>query len=447
MTKVSSTKSEIVSEITVPTRVNKLALDPSRSTAKLILCIVLVSLALGVGYVCLVAAGMPGDEPAHYQNVAYYLEHWCMPVLGQPGVNYEGQMGPFYYYCAAPIFGIFKAFGGVQVGFYATRFAGLLLIPVMVLLGFLIAQRAYPRGEQVALATTAFLALNPSLLSIFSSVQNDALSVVLAMSAVLASYYAFEDSKNLVKKGIILGVLVSAGILTKATVIYLAPAVPIYAMLRLRRKNWGFTIPFVITVVLLSAWFFVRNYILYGDISAQAGLTKFGFTNNPPPTDLTKLHNLKHWLWVIESYYWLPIQYYRDWFHAPIWLRAAVGLFTAVGFVGTFTWLRKLVRQKYAGDLAQKHFVIFLIIQYAFCMAIYTYSCMRITHFAPRVTFPCIITYAMVIGLGALCFGVEQRAQRKYTYCLIASLLVMNAYVLWSAVHITMPWQLFGPGS
>ncbi|MBS1955870.1 MAG: glycosyltransferase family 39 protein [Cyanobacteria bacterium SZAS-4] len=418
-----------------------------RNSPKLLFCMVLAALALGAVYAWLVHAGMPGDEPAHYQNVAFYQQNWCMPVLGQPGVNYEGQMGPVYYYCAAPIFGIFKLLGGVQVGFYATRFSGLLLIPIMVLLTYLIVQRAYPRSEQVALATTAFMALNPSLLSIFSSVQNDALSVVLAMSTLLLSYYFFENSKDLVKKGVILGILVSAGILTKATVIYLAASVPIYALLRLRRKSWSFNIPFVITVILLSAWFFIRNYILYGDISAQAGLTKFGFTNNPPPTNLTKLHELKHWLWVIETYYWLPIQYYRDWFHAPIWLRAMVGIFTAVGFVGAFKWARKLLVQKFPGDSAQKHFVLFLIIQYLSCMAIYTYSCMRITHFAPRVTFPCMITYAMVIGLGAVCLGPEQRAQQKYTYGLIAALLVMNAFVLWSAVHIVMPWQLFEPGS
>lgn len=370
-----------------------------------------------------------------------------MPVLGQPGVNYEGQMGPFYYYCAAPVYAIFKNLGGVRVGFYATRLAGLILIPPMVLLGFLIAQKVYPRSEQVSLATAVFLAFNPSLLSIFSSVQNDALSVVLSMSAILLSYHFFENGKALFKKGLILGVLVSAGILTKATVVYLAISIPIYALLRLRRKSWTFNITFVVTVGLLSAWFFVRNYVLYGDFSAQAGLTKFGFTNNPPPTDLTKLHNLKHWLWVIESYYWLPIQYYRDWFHAPFWLRAVVGLFTAAGFVGTFSWLRKLVRQKFPDDLAQKHFVIFLLIQYFFCMAIYTYSCMRITHFAPRVTFPSMITYAMLIAFGAICFGREQSAQKRYTVSLAVALLVMNVYVLWCAMHVTMPWQLFEPGS
>lgn len=414
---------------------------PSRLTPNLVLWLVLLAVGLGLVYACVAAPGLPGDEPAHFGNVLFYQKHWVMPVLGEPGVDYEGQMGPLYYYVAAVIYSFFTGFA-VPVGFFALRVAGLALIPLLVLLGFQIALRANPRNEQVALCTSVFLALNPTLLSIFSSVQNDALSVVLAMAAVLVSYYFFEDRKQLTRKGIILGVLVAAGVLTKATVVYLALSIPIYALLRLRGKHWRFNITFGITVAVFAGWFFVRNYLLYGDISAQAGLTKFGFTNNPPPTDLRHLKNLTHWLWVIETYYWLPVQYYRDWFHAPTWLRVIVGAFTVSGFAGTYVWLRKLIAKKFPADLAQRHFVVFLFVQYFFCMLIYTYSCVRITHFAPRVTFPSIITYAIVIGSGVvLCRN--RSCQRLYVYGLSLSLLIMNAFVLWRAIQVQMPWRMF----
>ena len=52
---------------------------------------------IGVWLAARVPPGLPYDEPAHWSTVLYYAREHRLPVLGDPGVAYEAQMGPVYY--------------------------------------------------------------------------------------------------------------------------------------------------------------------------------------------------------------------------------------------------------------------------------------------------------------------------------------------------------------
>ena len=83
-----------------------------------------LSVTLAVAYALMVQPGSAYDEPAHFSNVLFYGQHAALPVLGQPGVSYEGQQPPLYYLLAA--LALRAANGaGAHVGFYAVRLAGL----------------------------------------------------------------------------------------------------------------------------------------------------------------------------------------------------------------------------------------------------------------------------------------------------------------------------------
>ena len=68
----------------------------ARGAREALLVIVVASLLLGLVYVFAVRPGTPGDEPSHFDTIQFYARHARLPVLGQPGVSYEGQMGPLY---------------------------------------------------------------------------------------------------------------------------------------------------------------------------------------------------------------------------------------------------------------------------------------------------------------------------------------------------------------
>jgi hypothetical protein len=402
---------------------------------------------MALAYALLVRPGSAGDEPAHYANVVFYAQNKCLPILGQPGVSYEGQMGPLYYALSAPVLAAFLS-QGIRTAFFATRIFDVLLVPITVLLSYRIASLAKPGDKFFALATTTFMALNPCLLTIAASIQNDTLTLVLALVTSLACYQCMKDDRNLVRKGAFIGVLASATILTKASAVFLVVAVPFYALLCFRWRSTKFIASFGFFLAACTGWWFYRNITLYGDLTAQAALTKFNYNNNPPPFDFTVWSNFRYWIWSVEAYYWLPIQYYRDIFHTPLWLRGIVGLLTATGLVGAFPIVSKYVKSATQKRQVTDFFPLFLAVQYAVCMAVYIYSCARITNFAARVTFPTIIVYAAIIGSGCFLARRLQKSENVFLGLLTSGLIAGNVFVLWQL--LIMPYfefhNIFPPG-
>ena len=334
---------------------------------------------------------------------------------------------------------------GEERAFYALRLVSLSLLLPTLLLTWRIVRRLAPGRPEFAAAATLFTGLNPSLLSIFASVQNDGLTIVLALWATDLSIRWLIDESPTIARAAALGGVVSLAVLSKASAVYLIPVIPLLALALHRRKAATFVAVFSVVVVLGVGWWFARNVVLYGDLTAQQGLRDNGYTNAPPPTPLWQPAALYHWLWVIESYYWLPIQWYRDVFHAPIWLRGIVGIGTLVPALG---WARAAVKRRVRLAALDRRVGLFLLGLYGTCFLIYTYSCMRVTHFAPRTTFPTFIVYAGFIGIGGclLVGGAEGRSRRStfWMALLAVGLLMANAYCLTQAWRMPIyPYHLF----
>lgn len=394
-----------------------------------VIALAVVATIIGALYLFYARPGSAGDEPAHYANVIYYARHKCMPILGQPEVSYEGQMGPVYYALSAPVW-LACAGLGEHEAFFALRIFDLLLVPLTVFLSYRLASIAKPEDKTFVLATTTFMALNPSLLSIAASIQNDALTCVLTMAISLLCFKFMQDDTNLIRKGVLIGLLTGVAILTKATAVFLVAAIPVYAVVCWRWRSAKFIAAFGSAVGLSAGWWFVRNVVLYGDLSAQAALTKFNYNNNPPPFDFREWPKLRHFLWETETYYWMPIQYYRDVFHTPIWLRSIVGIFTALGLIGAFGIVVKHVKDCLQNKTLKPFFPLFMATQYAVCMLVFIYSCARITHFAARVTFPTIIIYAAIIASGCFVVRKFKQSEKAFLALLAAGMIAANVYVL-----------------
>lgn len=411
------------------------AVSKTTGARRYVIALSIIATIIGALYLVCARPGSAGDEPAHYANVVYYARHKCMPILGQPEVSYEGQMGPVYYAVSAPVWLLFSSLGE-HPAFFALRIFDLLLVPLTVFLSYRLASIAKPDDKMFALATTTFMALNPSLLSIAASIQNDALTYVLTMAISLLCFRFMQDDSHLMRKGFIVGLLTGIAILTKATAVFLVVAIPAYAFVCWRWRSIKFVASFGATVGLCAGWWFVRNVVLYGDLSAQAALTKFNYNNNPPPFDFREWPKLRHFLWETETYYWMPIQYYRDIFHTPIWLRSIVGLFTALGLIGAAGVVVNYVRNSLRKKSLKPFFPFFMAAQYAVCMLVFIYSCARITHFAARVTFPTIIVYAAIIGCGCLVVRKFKKSEKAFLALLAAGMIAANLYVLNQLAHM-----------
>ena len=146
--------------------------DQSLRDSLIVAAVSALSVTLAVAYALMVQPGSAYDEPAHFSNVLFYGQHAALPVLGQPGVSYEGQQPPLYYLLAA--LALRAANGaGAHAGFYAVRLAGLTLLPIAIVLTRAIVREAVADRSRAWILATLLVACNPALLAIAASVQND----------------------------------------------------------------------------------------------------------------------------------------------------------------------------------------------------------------------------------------------------------------------------------
>ena len=297
--------------------------------------------ALGVWFALVVPLGLPYDEPAHWGTVLAYASEHRMPVLGDPGVPYEAQMGPVYYTLAA---WLLSASGGTGQAHAAVilRLVGVALIPLLVVLTYRIGRRmsASPR---VSATASAVVATTPLLLMIGGSIQNDYLCFVLIAVSLLAGMRLLQKPDSSWPAHLGLGVLVGLAILTKVVALALVPALVLgYLTHRAsgrRRLSWLTAAG--IGVVATSGWWFIRNLVIYGDLTGSRGMERLGIVF--PPLRWTGTADAAAWFGNIVSYVYIPVEYYRNVLCSPAPFRAAavvLAVATVAALVVSAAWAR-----------------------------------------------------------------------------------------------------------
>ncbi len=279
-------------------------------------------MALGGALVATVPPGQPYDEPAHWANVLFYLQHHRMPILGEPGVLYEAQMGPIYYGASALILAV-AGLGSDETGFYALRVLWLGLLPILALLsyrlGLALAGRRAP-----ALFAAALVALNPLVLAMSASVQNDVLCMVVAAAASLLAVRVLRDTNSPLRAHVLVGGLMGVAMLTKVFALGLGVGLLIAYAVDTRLPRWDRArraLAAISAMAVVSGWWFVRNAVLYGDPTGQAGVSAAGYRF--PALRFTGAGSILAWGQSLVSYTYAPTEYFRNSVNAPTWLETA----------------------------------------------------------------------------------------------------------------------------
>lgn len=285
--------------------------------------ILLVALAslVGVAFVIVVPPGLPYDEPSHWENVLYYAQHGRMPRIGDPAVSYEAQMGPLAYVVDALVAAPLRSFGN-EAAFYAVRVVGLLELLAFAVLVSRQARRATPHLHAAPVVVAGLIALNPMLLAMSTSVQNDTLALVLAVLTVeLAS----------APRPLSAGAVAGAALLAKITV---WPVVIVAAVMLIRRGVRPL-VSFGLAAVALSAWWFLRNIQLYGDLTGRRAVKEAGFSfptlANVSPVSVTRS---------ACTYLWLPTEYVRNLVESPTAIDVLVVALSLVGFYAAVSMIK-----------------------------------------------------------------------------------------------------------
>ena len=360
-----------------------------------------MTLGLGVlaalAFALLTPPGQPYDEPAHWNNVAFYAEHVRMPTIGEPGSSYEAQMGPVYYAVSAVVASMFDDPGG-EAAFRVVRLFWVALVPVLGLLTYELGRTLRLTPVRAGLGA-ALVGLNPLLLGIAGSIQNDLLSITLGAAVLVLAAKAIVADRLSGPVLLALGGLAGVAILTKVQAVSLVPAL-MGALLLDRRVGLGRRVLRVGVVLsgaaLTSGWWFVRNVALYGDLTGTSQLVDrdYGWS----PIRLDSLQTLVAWGGEVVSYLFLPVEYYRNTLKAPLPLKmlAPVVFVLLVAVVLRFVFTRR--RRVVTSTPVMLPEVALLIGAAGFALMLYIGFCFVIWHVPFRLAFIAAPAVAVVVS-------------------------------------------------
>jgi D-alanyl-D-alanine carboxypeptidase (penicillin-binding protein 5/6) len=375
--------------------------------------LVLGVLGIGAFYVWIVPPGLPYDEPSHWATVLYYANHARLPVLGDPGVTYEAEQGPVAYVIDAVADRAVRGLGfSTNVAFRVVRLIGLLELLIAAVLIAALVRRTVPSAVAAA-AAVALVALNPMLLTMSGSVQNDALALALGS---LTLYLALTrlDTRPTIRAAVGIGVVAGLAVLTKLSAIAVVPAIAVWLVWRHRRAALRPLAAFLGAMIVTSGWWFVRNAVLYGDLTGAKAVSRTGVTFG-----VYHVHSLGavgHIVEEVVTYLWLPTEYLRNTISAGVVLKAGVVLLTA-GLAGAgVVYLRKRGAQVLLALCAVVSVIGWLVTNSFYEAA------------APRVAYMALPFWAVLLACAL--------SRLRATVALALSALVLGALNVWALYEI-----------
>ncbi|MGD2177566.1 MAG: glycosyltransferase family 39 protein [Anaerolineae bacterium] len=310
--------------------------------------LVVVYLALSVAYSLASPIYEPTDELRHVRYVRHILTYRSLPLqrAGEPraqshhpplyyalgalaarwvdvekDVYYQPQGNPFWAYRYWEVSSDNKnqyvhrsdesfPFKGVALVVYVVRWMTVLIGAGTVWLTYRVAQEVFPTQPALALGGAALVAFNPQFLHLSGAVSNDVPAALCGAAVLLLCVRLVREGPS-VRADMMLGGLLGLSLLTKFHLLaLLAPILVAYLVSTWPTRNWRAFIRGAVTILgltaILSGWWFLRNWQLYGD-----------------PTGLNKLNQL--WAGRSAGGNWWVIRQKLPYLWSSLWGRFGYG--------------------------------------------------------------------------------------------------------------------------
>jgi 4-amino-4-deoxy-L-arabinose transferase-like glycosyltransferase len=169
-------------------------------------------------------------------------------------------------------------FRGIALVVYLVRWMTILIGAGAVWLTHRVGLEVFPKQPVLALGGAALVAFNPQFLYLSGAVNNDTLATFLGAAVLLACARLIREGPSL-RSDVTLGILMGLSLLTKFHLLaLLAPVAVAYLLAAWPSRDWRAALRAVLVILglaaLLSGWWFVRNWRLYGEPTGMSRLNQ-----------------------------------------------------------------------------------------------------------------------------------------------------------------------------
>jgi hypothetical protein len=195
------------------------------------------------------------NDAGHFDVIRYIVEHRALPAAA---ANFESYQPPLYYLLAAPLYAASGNLKWVQVLSLAFSILTLLVFYRLFYIDNLLADQ---RSCRYAFLLACFL---PQFVLFGLYVSNDSLAVFVG--AIIVLQVVRFVATPAIQQAVFLALLVSLGLLTKATFLAFLPALFVLAAFVLLRRGYSARKAFAAALALamlaggLGSWRFVQSY-------------------------------------------------------------------------------------------------------------------------------------------------------------------------------------------
>jgi hypothetical protein len=438
--------------------------------------IALVFVCLGAGYSLLTPAFENSDETLHYPFVKHLADGQGLPLAIPDQLwGQEGTQPPLYYAVVAAstfwldsdnlpdllqrnphwlftevratlndnqnlvLHGPFDAFPfrraalAVQIGRAWSLFFGLLT----VVLTFLLARHLFPAHLPIAVTATALTAFTPQFIRVSATVSNDSLSAALTTLAVLLAlkFTAPKPHRSDFWPPLMLGLVAGLAVLTKLSSLSTLALVGFIVFWRQfflgeghqspQQKLWRWLMVIAVAVIMLTGWWFWRNYQLYGEWFAtetHLNLAGRGFITPAQVWNLRAEAERAYW----ATFGWGQIR-------PPEWVYQLLFGFSRIGLLGLLVGVLApaiLPRQKYPLSHINIEHIVILVLWAGLNFVLYLRWVMEVGSVShTRLVFPAITAISLLLALGWHSL-LPPKLHGWFSGAVVAALITFNIYSL-----------------
>jgi len=279
-----------------------------------------------------------GDEQTHMRYAKYIRTHYSLPPMSfnvKEMTIQESFQPPLYYIVSAVLL---LPNPRLITSIFLLRFLSLTLAVVTIWLIWKCALLVFPNNYSIAAASMAVTAFNPQFLYVNCGITNISMMGFTCTLMAYAMLLIATEKRKLGLRSCLMGLAFGAALLSRTFTICLALPAAVAIYLADRAKLIRYCIIFGISALAVCSWWYIRNWINYGDPFAWKlfqHTVGYDWIRKEP----FNLFYIAQSLAFMHAYFWA--YFGKNTYHAQVPDYAIYLLLMTLGVIGVIEILRK----------------------------------------------------------------------------------------------------------